>query len=144
TWQNNKGHDGNDPASPLVPPLSLRWKRNLKRNGVTSNSYPFIAPGLVFLTNAGMNGKTLWALDGHTGATMWSVDIPGTYSFANAAYDSGKVFVVNFNGLMKTFDAATGTLLWSVSLPGQYAFPSPPTAVNGIVFAGGAGSGGTV
>src|SRR5262249_40956222 len=60
------------------------------------------------------------------------------------AYDSGKVFVLNFDGLMKAFDAATGNLLWSVSLPGQFIFTSPPTAVNGTVFTGGAGSGGTV
>jgi outer membrane protein assembly factor BamB len=45
---------------------------------------------------------------------------------------------------MKAFDASTGTLLWSVNLPNQYAFTSPPTATNGIVFTGGAGSGGTV
>jgi outer membrane protein assembly factor BamB len=84
------------------------------------------------------------ALDAHTGATIWSTDVGGTYLVANAAYDSGKVFVVNFDGLMKAFNAASGTLLWSVSLPGQYAFTSPPTATNGIVFTGGAGSGGTV
>jgi outer membrane protein assembly factor BamB len=84
------------------------------------------------------------ALDEHTGATVWSANISGTYSFASAAYDSGKIFAVNFDGLMKAFDARTGTLLWSVNLPGQYAFTSPPTAVNGIVFTGGAGSGGTV
>jgi outer membrane protein assembly factor BamB len=106
-----------------------------------------IAQGLVFVTTTAANngyGKTLMALDEHTGATIWSADIPGTYFFANAAYDSGKVFVVNFDGLMKAFDAATGALLWSVSLPNQYAFTSPPTAVNGVVFTGGAGSGGTV
>jgi outer membrane protein assembly factor BamB len=45
---------------------------------------------------------------------------------------------------MKAFDAASGNLLWSVNLPDQYAFTSPPTAVNGVVFIGGAGSGGTV
>ena len=76
--------------------------------------------------------------------TIWSADLPGTYFFADAAYDSGKVFVVNFDGLMKAFDAASGSPLWSVNLPGQYAFTSAPTAVNGIVFIGGAGSGGTV
>ena len=37
--------------------------------------------------------------------------------FANAAYDSGKVFVVNNAGLMTAFDAATGNLLWSVRSP---------------------------
>ena len=44
--------------------------------------------------------------------------------FVNAAYESGKVFVVNNDGLMKAFDAPTGTLLWSVLLPGQFFFTS--------------------
>lgn len=146
-WQNNAVHDGYNPASRLVPPLTLKWSRDFSGSGVTTISYPLIAQGLVFVTTAAANngyGNTLMALDEQTGATIWSADIPGTYFFANAAYDSGKVFVVNFDGLMKAFDAASGTLLWSVSLPGQYAFTSPPTAVNGMVFTGGAGSGGTV
>ena len=146
TWQNNTAHDGYDPASSLVTPLGLKWSHNFSGGGVTTISYPLIAQGLVIVTtNIGSGyGTRLWALDESTGATIWSVNIPGTYSFSNAAYDSGEVFVVNFDGLLKAFDAATGTLLWSVSLPGQYAFTSPPTAVNGIVFVGGAGSGGTV
>jgi outer membrane protein assembly factor BamB len=89
------------------------------------------------------------ALDEHTGTTVWSAALPGTYGFAYAAYDSGKVFVVhfdgfNFDGLMEAFDGATGNPLWSVNLSGQSSFSSPPTAVNGIVYTGGAGSGGTV
>jgi outer membrane protein assembly factor BamB len=146
TWQNNPTHDGFDPASHLVTPLSLKWSRDLSASGVMSISYPLIAQGLVFVTTTTKNnyGTTLMALDEDTGMTVWSTPISGTYYFANAAYDSGKVFVVNFDGLMKAFDAATGTLLWSVDLPDQYAFTSPPTAANGIVFTGGAGSGGTV
>jgi outer membrane protein assembly factor BamB len=144
-WQNNTAHDGFDPASPLVTPLTLRWSRDLSASGVISISYPLIAQGLVFVTTTTENQvNTLIALDESTGTTIWSADINGTYSFANAAYDSGKVFVVNFDGLMKAFDAASGTLLWSVNLPNQYAFTSPPTAANGIVFTGGAGTGGTV
>jgi outer membrane protein assembly factor BamB len=146
TWQNNPTHDGFDPASPLVTPLTLKWSRDLSINGVQSISYPLIAQGLVFVTTTTENayGATLMALNEHTGATVWSADVGGTYYFADAAYDSGKVFVVNFDGLMRAFDAATGTLLWSINLPGQYAFTSAPTAVNGVVFEGGAGSGGTV
>jgi outer membrane protein assembly factor BamB len=45
---------------------------------------------------------------------------------------------------MQAFDAATGVLKWSTSLTGQYLFSSPPTAANGFVYTGGAGSGGTV
>ena len=142
-WQNNPTHDGFDPASHLVTPLTLKWSRDLSVGGVNLISYPLVAQGLVFVTTTGPT-HTIMALDEHTGTTVWSANISGTYSFGSAAYDSGKVFVVNFDGLMKAFDAATGTLLWSVSLPDQYAFTSPPTAVNGIVFTGGAGSGGTV
>jgi outer membrane protein assembly factor BamB len=142
-WQNNPTHDGFDPASHLVTPLTLKWSRDLRANGVTSISYPLIAQGLVFVTTTGQV-NAIMALDEHTGTTIWSANIPGTYGFVNATYDSGKVFVVNFDGLMKAFDAATGTLLWSVDLPNQYAFTSPPTAANGIVFTGGAGSGGTL
>jgi outer membrane protein assembly factor BamB len=145
TWQNNPTHDGFDPASPLVPPLTLKWTRDLTSSGVASISYPLIAQGFVFVTTETTNqsGKLI-ALNEHTGATIWSANIGGTYGVGYAAYDSGKVFVVNFDGLMKAFNATNGTLLWSVDLPGQYAFTSPPTAVNGIVYTGGAGGGGTV
>ena len=144
TWQNTPVHDGFDPASPLVPPLTLKWSRDLSTNGVQSISYPLIAQGLVVVTTTTNQGNKVMALNEHTGATVWSATVSGTYGFLNAAYDSGKVFVVNFDGLMKAFDAASGTLLWSVDLPDQYAFTSPPTAANGIVFTGGAGSGGTL
>ncbi len=146
TWQNNPTHDGFDPASPLVTPLTLKWTRDLSGSGVQSISYPLIAQGLVFVTTTTENnyGAKLMALNENTGATVWSANVGGTYYFADAAYDSGKIFVVNFDGLMRAFDAATGTLLWSINLPGQYAFTSAPTAVNGVVFEGGAGSGGTV
>lgn len=54
-WQNNTVHDGFDPASSLVPPLALKWSRDLGANGVTSISYPLIAQGLVFVTTATAN-----------------------------------------------------------------------------------------
>jgi outer membrane protein assembly factor BamB len=146
-WQNNTVHDGFNPASSLVPPLALKWGRNLSASGVTSISYPLIAQGMVFVTTATTNNtNALMALDEHTGATTWSADVTSMFgaAFVNAAYESGKVFVVNNDGLMKAFDAASGTLLWSVNLPDQFFFTSPPTAANGIVFTGGAESGGTV
>src|SRR4051794_22097197 len=45
---------------------------------------------------------------------------------------------------MQSFDAATGKPGWSVKLPDQSAFTSPPTAVSGTIYVGGAGSGGTL
>lgn len=76
---------------------------------------------------------------------MWGpVDLGGTYFWSNAAYDAGRVFALNYDGLLRAFDAASGALLWSTQLPGQYAFWSPPTASGGVVYTGGAGLGTTV
>lgn len=144
-WQNNQTHDGFDRGSSLVPPLTMKWKRDLTSAGVTSISYPLIAQGMVYITVTTSNStESLLALDETTGATVWSADVTGTYGFANAAYDAGKVFVVNYDGLMQAFNATTGSPLWSVALPGQYSFTSPPTAQLGIVYTGGSGTGGTV
>jgi outer membrane protein assembly factor BamB len=95
-------------------------------------------------TSTRSNVETLVALDALTGATIWSANVTAYFRFANAAYDSGKVFVVNSYGTVKAFDAATGAMLWSIVLPDQSLFTSPPTAANGIVYTGGAGFGGTV
>jgi outer membrane protein assembly factor BamB len=105
-----------------------------------------IAEGRVFVTTTTSvpNGiETLMALDARTGTTIWSANVNGTFGFANAAYDSGRVFVVNFDGLAKAFDAATGTLLWSLLLPyPTFGCDAPPTAVNGRVYISGFGYGG--
>src|SRR5207249_3648683 len=45
TLQNNAVHDGFDPTSPLVPPLTFKWSRDLSGSGVRSISYPLIARG---------------------------------------------------------------------------------------------------
>jgi outer membrane protein assembly factor BamB len=140
-WQHNIVHDGYDPASSLVTPLTLKWRRNLAASGVTSISYPLIAEGRVFVTTS--TGYTthiqkLMALDARTGDTIWSANISSYFPFANAAYDSGKVLVVNSYGTVTAFDAATGAMLWSIVLPDGSLFTSPPTAANGIVYTGGA------
>jgi len=144
-FQNNVVHDGSDPASPLMTPLTLKWRRNFSGSGVISISYPLIAEGRVFVTTHTRSGaETLMALDARTGSTIWSANVNAYYPSANAAYDSGRVFVVNSYGWMKAFDAVTGTLLWSLLLPDEGLFTSAPTAANGIVYTGGAGFGGLV
>lgn len=142
-YQIGVSHDGYSGDTTIVPPLTPRWSHTF----AGPVSYPLIADGKVFVTvadNGGSYGTTLYALDPVTGATIWSQPISGTYFWSNAAYDAGRVFVLNFDGLMRAFDAASGTLDWSTQLPGQYAFSSPPTADGGVVYTGGGGSGGTV
>jgi len=143
TLQNTVLHDGNNRASPVVPPLIMRWQQDLSAAGVQSISYPLIVNGLVVVTTTGQSGNSLIAFDESTGQEVWSTPIAGTYGFTAAAYDFGKVFVINFSGRLQSFALATGAPGWSVQLS-QYSFSSPPTASNGIVYVGGAGSGGTL
>jgi len=109
-------------------------------------SYALIADGKVFVTVQVGTGSQLIALDQSTGATVWGPIVLSGNS--NAAYDGGKIFVVSSTigtaALMQSYDGASGALGWSSILAGQYAFSSGPTALNGLVYTGGAGSGGTL
>ena len=100
----------------------------------------------MYVTVAGSSqyGKTLYALRESDGSVAWSRPISGLYNWSNAAYDTGRVFVVNFDGYLQALAADTGALVWATQLPYQYAFSSPPTARDGVVYVSGAGSGGTV
>jgi outer membrane protein assembly factor BamB len=135
-YQNDAAHDGNQ-ADTLSPPLSRVWSINL--GGPVS--YPLIAGGDVYVT-AGPSGNYLYALSEATGAVAWGpIDLGGV---SWLAYDGGQVFAQNSAGFLRSFAASTGAAGWTTQLPGQTMFTSPPTAANGIVYTGGAGSGGTV
>lgn len=146
-YQINAAHSGSLSSDTLRPPLVQAWSRDL--GGPIS--YPLIAGGRVFVTvgnpSSGSNpnyGSTIYALDEATGSTIWSLALGGTYYWSAATYDNGRIFVVNESGLVRALDAATGTQYWSAQMPGQSSFSSPPIAVNGVVYLGGAGSGGTL
>jgi len=147
TYQIDYAHSGRAVfGTPVVFPSGPAWSVALPG----AVSYPLIAGGKVFVTTTtstpnNLYGTSLYAFDAQTGNIAWGpVAIPGTYYWSGHAYDHGKIFVVNFDGLLRSFDAATGQAGWSTQLPGQYAFSAPPTAVNGVVYVAGAGSGGTL
>jgi outer membrane protein assembly factor BamB len=140
-YQLDAAHDGYQDASPITTPLSQAWSVNL--GGALS--YPLIVNGVVYVTAADSGGgTTVYAVEQATGATLWSHALGGSYSWSGLAYDAGQVFTVNANGTLTAFDAGTGATDWSLSLPGQRQFNSPPTAIDGYVYTGGAGSGGTL
>jgi outer membrane protein assembly factor BamB len=138
SFQINAAHTGVAKFPVVRLPTSAKWQVTL--NG--SPSYALIAEGTVFVTVDVSGNTQLIALDQATGKTVWGpIALSG---LSNAAYDEGTVFVVGTDGLMQAFHGTTGTPIWAVSLTGQYSYSSGPTAKGGIVFTGGAGSGGTV
>jgi outer membrane protein assembly factor BamB len=143
-YQIDAAHSGRAALSGSIQfPSAPAWSMDL--GGAVS--YPLIAGGRVFVVTAPGQGygTQLSALDETSGATLWGpLPISGTYFSSGIAYDAGRVYDINFDGLLRTFDAASVTELWSVELPGQYAFSAAPTAANGIVYIGGAGDGGTL
>ena len=141
-FQIDASHTGDTSVQHLTPPLRQRWVVNFGR----SISYPLIADGKVYVTvrNATSYGTMLYALDQANGATVWSYALGGTYYWSGTCYENGRVFAVNFDGLLRAFDGATGNLIWQVQLPNQYSFTAPPTVYQGVIYVSGAGSGGTV
>jgi len=150
TYQINPRHTGAISTPSLLPPLRTKWSVDL--GGTVS--YPLIAEGKVFVIAGPDSGGlvNLYALDASSGNILWGpVGIPqGAYWWAAAAYDNGAVYVVPnttpgfSNGELIAYDAGSGNELWTAILTGQYFFTAPPTAGNGYVYTGGAGTGGTV
>lgn len=141
-FQINTTHTGSITVENLAPPLTRRWVVNFGQ----PISYPLIADGRVFVTvkHATAQGSILFALDATDGSVLWSFALGGFSRLAGTCYENGRVFAVNGDGLLRAFDGATGTVVWSVLLPGQFSFSSPPTVLDGVIYTGGAGSGGTV
>ncbi|MEK6335637.1 MAG: PQQ-binding-like beta-propeller repeat protein [Acidobacteriota bacterium] len=141
-YQINETHTGSSSSPGLTPPLKQKWSVNFSQ----SISYPIIADGRVFVTvrNASVYGTKLYALNGADGSTVWSFDLGGQYYWSALCYENGRVFAINGSGLLRAFDGATGSVIWSRQLPGQYSFSSAPSVYQGVIYTGGAGSGGTV
>ena len=140
-YQIDPAHTG-AAADAVAPVPSRAWSRDLGG----STSYPLIVGGRVYVTvaNTSSYGTRLFALNASDGATAWTADLPGTYYWSAITYDAGRIFAVNYDGVMTAYDAVTGGLQWTTQMPGQYSFSSPPTARAGYVYTGGAGSGGTL
>src|SRR5215813_13295228 len=141
-YQINETHTGSISSAGLTPPLKQKWSVNFGQK----ISYPVVADGRVFVTvrNPAPYSTTLYALDGATGATIWSYVLTGDW-WSALCYENGHVFALNGSGgVLRSFDAANGNVIWSRQLPGQYSFTSAPTVFQGVIYTGGAGSGGTV
>lgn len=111
----------------LAPPLTKAWSQTLS-GGV---SYPVVVGDTVYVSAAASSGTNVYALNRTSGSILWEHSIGGSYPWSGIAYDGGRIFAVNSNGLLTALDAGTGGVAWSANLPGQNSFSSPPTATDG-------------
>jgi outer membrane protein assembly factor BamB len=137
-------HDGALSGPGWSGPLSAIWSDAIF--GTDVSSYPVVGQGAVYVVGGvgGGFGSIVLALDAETGATLWSHPLGGSQNFAGLAYDAGRVFAVNSDGVLTAFDAASGTTDWSLQLEGQSSFESSPDAIDGVVYTAGGGQGGTL
>ncbi len=138
-YQIDETHTGSINSSGLTPPLRPKWSRNFGQK----MSYPLIADGKVFVTvrNASAFGTELYALNAADGATLWSYSLGGSFYWSAICYENGRVFALNFDGLLRAIDGDNGTAIWSKQLPGL-TFTSAPTVFQGVVYVASGANGG--
>jgi outer membrane protein assembly factor BamB len=120
------------------PQLKTAWTATL--DGTPGSS--LFAEKSVYALVSGSPDE-LVRINAATGQVIWKYST-GSNSSEGIAYDKGELFSVNSSGTLTAFAAGSGKMLWTVALPGQYAFSSAPSALDGIVYVGGAGDGGTL
>ncbi|MQA72799.1 MAG: PQQ-binding-like beta-propeller repeat protein [Solirubrobacterales bacterium] len=74
----------------------------------------------------------LWSIDGATGATQWSADIPGSVVASPLLTGDGKVIVGAFDGFVHAYDKATGRGLWEFPTR-DHIYSSPAQLPNGTI-----------
>jgi outer membrane protein assembly factor BamB len=127
-FQITSEHSGAQPTDCLTLPLSPRWSHDFGEGGI---SYPLIADDRVIVTV----GTRLFALKQSDGDVAWGpIELGGSATWSNAAYDAGYVYAANVAGALSVFDAKTGTPGWQIQLPGSPQIYSAPTVVEGRVY----------
>jgi hypothetical protein len=125
----NAQHSGHTCSVLSTSPVK-RWAKTL--NGYPSE--PLIAGSRVFVTTTDPAGSGGWlyALSRITGKTLWGpVPLASVYHWFPLGYDNGRVFVNNFEGNLRAFDATTGRMLW---MQQTGAFGGQPVATAGRVY----------
>jgi len=120
---------------------NVLWSRQLGDTYFFTDT-PTVANGVVYTTFYGFSGGTVYALDGSTGATLWSANLQSTGLDFNArvamAYRDGMVFGTAWgdyiNGQLYALNASDGSKVWVTNMVG---IPYGGAAVSGgLVYQG--------
>ncbi len=106
------------------------WTRDL--DGVVLGE-PVVSNGRLFVATA----TTAYALNGTTGAVLWSFELPAQVhsSYRGVGAGDEKIFVGLGDGRVLALDEESGEQEW-ISAPDSGFFPSGPSYVDGLVVGG--------
>ncbi len=133
-YQLNPQHNGNIQGSTLTPPLRQLWTK-----AVGSVSYPLVVGDMVYVgtypiyDNGVDQTPHILALNLLRGPRLRPIQAGPAI-----AYENGRIFTYDTNGIIEALDAKTGSQLWKMPVgPPAEAFTYPPTLYNGTVFLSG-------
>jgi outer membrane protein assembly factor BamB len=131
-YQGNPARSGATADESVFGPLAKLW--SIRYPGPVDQ--PLIVGGRVIVNVANGEsgyGSSVLALNPTTGRELWRQATPGTYFSAPIAADQGRVVSVNFNGVVRAFDAADGSPAWTTALSGSTG-NGAPAAAGGLFF----------
>jgi outer membrane protein assembly factor BamB len=104
-------------------------------------SYPLIVGNRVYVIVQSSSSTNLYALDAQTGTTVWGPVAVG--SAFGLTYDQGRIYTIDGDDLVQAFNSSDGSFVWSARMAQSFS-DALPTAVDGVLYTAGTGSGGTV
>lgn len=147
TYQGNTSHTGFVPITIHPRGIQHVWSRTFAGplNPVA------IGSGRIYASESGyfVAGRGLWAMNAHTGSTVWSYpDFGPVYSVNAPAFGNGTVYLQTGRGFspvepyLYAFDAALGTPRFRVPYAAQWERHLAPTVYLGDVYVNGGYYGG--
>jgi outer membrane protein assembly factor BamB len=115
---------------------AVRWKFETKDQ---TWSLPAVdaATGRLYIGNNNLLkllGDNTFALDGATGATLWSHGTDGTIAASPLLTRDGRVVVGGFDGFVRAYDAATGAEAWPAPFGARdHVYASPGELPDGTI-----------
>jgi len=110
------------------------WSFPLNTGGIFHAS-PAVANGVVYIgsSNDEPNDK-LYALDGKTGAVLWTYFGDGASIYCSPAVANGVVYFASGDGDLYALNAKTGALLWSFGI--GFQVNKSPAVANEVLYTG--------
>src|SRR5262249_46350421 len=132
------------PVTPTLTRFQLLWQRNfgIPLNPVSAGDGHVFVTGITYFSS----NSPLYALDAHTGATIWSTNFGAVFSVNPPSYAYGYVYVQTGDHASDTwlhaFDGTTGERLFKSAHEAQWERYYAPTIADGKVYVNGGYYGG--